>query len=160
MCSDNKYTFELTKHNYQMRLNKALAADVVRRGPHACHPPSWLRPPLGAWHTVGVVGALSACRRWGGLGSPWKGPWGPCSGVACSSSAGTDQSDCSWIDFSDFREKRKKIRVCEALRGPEGSSLAADKQTGASPGGCVAGRAQWPQRKQPGLTPSSSGRGG
>ena len=50
--------------------------------------------------------------------------------MACSSSAGTDQSDCSWIDFSNFHEKGKKIRVCEALRGPEGSSLAAYKQKG------------------------------
>ena len=76
-----------------------------------------------------MVGTLSACRRRGGRGALGRPP-GTLLGVACSSSAGTDQSDCSWINFSNFHEKGKKLRACEALGAPEGSRLAVDKRTG------------------------------
>ena len=88
-----------------MRLNKALAADVVRREGTPPPPPALLAaaPTRGLAHS-GHGGGTVCLQEVGGPGEPLERPLGPCSGVACSSSAGTDQSDCSWIDFSNFHE--------------------------------------------------------
>lgn len=77
MCSDNKYTFELTKHNYQMRLNKALAADVVRREGTPPPPPALLgaAPTRGLAHS-GHGGGTVCLQEVGGPGEPLERPLG------------------------------------------------------------------------------------
>lgn len=82
----------------------------------------------------------------GGRGAPGKAPGDPAQGWAVPPLQGvTGLTACGSI-FLISMKMGKKMRVCEALREPEGSSLAADKQKGGT---------QWPQRKQPGLIPSS-----